>query len=112
MTEKNIKQILDMLDNVHEKLLALPDDMLLRIDPRDNVSLKEGYEFISTYNDDLIQFSRISTSLKQTIEQQFSLSSEPSLHLLYQYFKKLKPIFARYAVSKQKWHFTIRFKKI
>lgn len=76
MTKTNIKQILDLLDDVQEKLLALPDDMLLQIDPRDNESLKEGTEFISVYNDDLFEFSKVSEKLKKTIEKQFSIVPE------------------------------------
>ena len=76
MTDRNIKQILDTLDYIQEKLLALPDDMLLQIDPRDNESLKEGYEFITAYNEDLNKFSCSTSRLKKKIEHHFSIKSE------------------------------------
>ena len=47
MTNKNkINSILDMMDDLQEKLLALPDDMLLSIDPHDNESIDEGAGFL------------------------------------------------------------------
>ncbi len=76
MSENEIKRILDMMDETLEKLLALPDDMLLSIDPRDNESLKEGCEFISTFNDDLDAYSKLSQNLKKRIEKQFAVNSE------------------------------------
>ena len=54
MTNKDkIKTMLDSLNDIQEQLLALPDDMLLSIDPRDNESIEEGAEFIKTYNNRL-----------------------------------------------------------
>lgn len=76
MSDNNIKQILDMLDNVQEKLLALPDDMLLEIDARDNESLKDGVDFIMDYNDDLNEFSRLAVELKRRIEHHFTINAE------------------------------------
>jgi len=76
MSENEIKRILDMMDETLEKLLALPDDMLLSIDPRDNESLKEGCEFISAFNDDLDAYSKLSQTLKKRIEKQFAVNSE------------------------------------
>lgn len=76
MSENEIKRILDMMDETLEKLLALPDDMHLNIDPRDNTSLKEGYEFISAFNDDLDAYSKLTQNLKKRIEKHFTVNSE------------------------------------
>lgn len=76
MSENEIKRILDMMDETLEKLLALPDDMLLSIDPRDNLSLKEGYEFISAFNDDLDAYSKLAQNLTKRIEKHFTVNSE------------------------------------
>lgn len=42
MTNQNkISSILDMMNDLQENLLALPDDMLLSVDPRDNEFLEK-----------------------------------------------------------------------
>jgi hypothetical protein len=76
MSENEIKRILDMMDETLEKLLALPDDMLLSIDPRDNESIKEGCEFILAFNNDLAAYSKLTQNLKKRIEKQFAVNSE------------------------------------
>ncbi|NMA46113.1 MAG: hypothetical protein GX945_06085 [Lentisphaerae bacterium] len=66
--EAKIKSILDTLNEVNEELLALPDDMLLSIDPRDNESISTRSAFMQEYNVQLEDFSagitRITTLLK------------------------------------------------
>ena len=76
MNRKNIKLIVDTLDDILEKLLSLPDDMLLQIDPRDNESLRIGYEFISGYNNELNEFSQITAKIKDRLETHFDFRSE------------------------------------
>lgn len=44
--EAKVKSILDTLNEVGEELLALPDDILLSIDPRDNESISTRSEFL------------------------------------------------------------------
>lgn len=58
MTNQNkINSILDMMNDLQENLLALPDDMLLSVDPRDNESIEEGMQFIKAFNTNLQIFS-------------------------------------------------------
>jgi len=77
MTNKNkINSILDMMDDLQENLLALPDDMLLSIDPRDNESLEEGTCFIKKYNTNLSQFSSASQALAEQIKTHFGVNPE------------------------------------
>ena len=76
MTNDKIKQILDMLNNLQENFLSLPDDMLLNIDPRDNESIDQGAEFIKEYNDTLDQFIRISSQIESQIKNHFGINPE------------------------------------
>ncbi len=76
MTEAKLEMIMDSLDTVQENLLSMPDDLLLRIDPRDNDSLKTGLEFIMEYNSDLQQFSVIADRLRLKINKYFNIRPE------------------------------------
>lgn len=77
MTNKEkIKTMLDTLNDIQEQLLALPDDMLLSIDPRDNESIEEGAEFIKTYNNRLSEFTVCANSVVQHMKAFFEVDPE------------------------------------
>ena len=76
MTQDKIKEILDTLNNLQENLLSLPDDMLLRIDPRDNESVTQGCEFITRFNDSLTRFMESSSTVASQIKSQFGINPE------------------------------------
>jgi hypothetical protein len=76
MTKDKIKDILDTLDTIQEQLLALPEDMLLNIDPRDNESLDNGVAFIKTFNKNLTQFSFSATQLAEQIKTYLKINPE------------------------------------
>lgn len=76
MTKDKIKDILDMIDTLQEQLLSLPDDMLLSIDPRDNVSLDQGLKFIKAYNENLNQFTLSSTKLAEQVKAYLGINPE------------------------------------
>jgi hypothetical protein len=76
MTHSKIKEILDMLNNIQENLLALPDDMLLNIDPRDNESLERGTKFIKEFNDNLNRFTGSANKIADQIKTHFSINPE------------------------------------
>ena len=76
MTHSKIKEILDILNNIQENLLALPDDMLLNIDPRDNESLERGTKFIKEYNQNLDQFIDSSVKIAEQIKSHFAINPE------------------------------------
>lgn len=77
MTNKNkINLILDMMNDLQEKLLALPDDMLLSIDPRDNESLEEGTRFIKEFNTNLSSFSSSAQAMAEQIKTHFGVNPE------------------------------------
>lgn len=76
MTQDKIKEILDTLNNLQENLLALPDDMLLSIDPRDNESIDRGMQFIKTFNENLAQFTNSSVKIAEQIKAHFSINPE------------------------------------
>jgi len=76
MTKDKIKDILDTLDTIHEQLLALPEDMLLNIDPRDNESLDSGVAFIKQFNKNLTQFSSSAKQLAEQIKTYLKINPE------------------------------------
>jgi hypothetical protein len=77
MTQQDkIKLILDMLNNLQENLLSLPDDMWDNIDPRDNESLKPGTQFIIEYNDNLKQYASSSAKIAQMVKAHFGINPE------------------------------------
>lgn len=76
MTQTNIKQILDMLNTLEERLLSLPDDMLLSIDPRDNESIESGAAFIKAFNNNMQQFTQSASKISQQIKQHFGINPE------------------------------------
>ena len=77
MTSKNtIKEMLDSLNDIQEQLLAVPDDMLLSIDPRDNDSLEEGTAFIKTYNNRLSEFTGCVSGIAEHLKTFFGVDPE------------------------------------
>jgi len=76
MTKDKIKDILDTLNTLQEELLSLADDIHLSIDPRNKDSLKQGYEFLTSYNENIDDFSEISTKLEEQIKSHFGVSPE------------------------------------
>jgi hypothetical protein len=76
MTHNQIKEILDRLSTLNEYILALPDDMLLSIDPRDNESLESGLRFIQAYNENAAQFSAAAAAIEEQLKQFFGISPE------------------------------------
>lgn len=74
--QTKLKEILDILNNLQENLLSLPEDMLLNIDPRDNDSLEQGTRFIRAFNDNLDQFMEITTKIAEQIKTHFSINPE------------------------------------
>lgn len=76
MTKDKIKDILDTLDTIQEQLLALPEDMLLNIDPRDNESLDSGVAFIKQFNKNLTQFSSSANQLAEQIKTYLKINPE------------------------------------
>lgn len=79
MTINNIQIMLDQLNEVREKFLSLPDDMLLNIDPRNNESLTTGVNFIKEYNDTLDNFIENAERLTAMVEAHFSIDPEESV---------------------------------
>lgn len=77
MTRKcKIESILDNMNAIQEQLLALPDDMLLSIDPRDNESIEEGAEFIKTYNNRLDAFIACANAVTEGLKVYFDVDPE------------------------------------
>jgi len=76
MTKDKIREILDLMNNLQECLLSLPDDMLLNIDPRDNQSLEEGFAFIKAYNKSLTFYSHCSSEITKQIKGHFAIDPE------------------------------------
>lgn len=76
MTHNKIKQILDNLNTLQEELLALADDIHLGIDPRDNESVKQGYEFLTRYNDNISTFSQAANVIENQIKSYYNVNPE------------------------------------
>lgn len=77
ITGKNrIKALVDSLNHVQEELLALPDEMLRSIDPRDNESLEDGMAFIKDYNNRLSTFSVCARVLSEQLKEYFEVDPE------------------------------------
>lgn len=76
MTHTKIKDLIDQLEQLQEDLMALPDDMLLNIDARDNESIDKGTQFIKSYNENLSGFSEYSARLVRQIKDYFEINPE------------------------------------
>lgn len=76
MTKEKIKEILDTLNTLQEELLSLVDDIHLSIDPRDNESVKQGYEFLSSYNDNINEFLSITNKIEEQVKTHLGISPE------------------------------------
>ena len=76
MTQEKVKEIIDMLNTLNEYLLALPDDMLLNIDPRDNESVQQGLEFIQKFNDNMAVFSQTADKIDRQLQTFFEIEIE------------------------------------
>lgn len=74
--QNKIKNILDSLNKLQEELLALPDDILLGIDPRDNESLNEGYKFLTSYNEHIATFSTNMINVAELLKAYFAIDPE------------------------------------
>lgn len=74
--ETKIKSILDTLNEVGEELLALPEDMLLSIDPRDNESITTRSAFLKDYNIQLEQYSASVTRITTLLKNFFDVDPE------------------------------------
>ena len=76
MTHTKIKDLINQLEQLQEDLMALPDDMLLNIDARDNESIDKGTQFIKSYNENLSGFSEYSAKLVRQIKDYFEINPE------------------------------------
>jgi hypothetical protein len=76
MDNEKIKNIYDSLIDIQEKLLALPDDILLEIDPRDNESLENGIKFLKNYNNNLADYSKATSKITENLRSYFKMNPE------------------------------------
>lgn len=76
MTHTKIKNILDNLNQLEEDLMALPDDIWLSINPRDNESVEKGTAFLKSFNDNLSGFSESSGKISKQIKAHFEINPE------------------------------------
>jgi len=76
MNKEKIKIIYDSLIDVQEKLLALPDDIHLDIDPRDNESLENGVKFLRNYNNNLADFTKAANKISENLRDYFKINPE------------------------------------
>lgn len=76
MNKEKIKMIYDSLIDIHEKLLALPDDIHLDIDPRDNESLENGMKFLRSYNNNLTDFTKATNKISENLRSYFKINPE------------------------------------
>lgn len=76
MTHSKIKQILDNLNQLEEDLIALPDDIWLSINPRDNESVEKGTTFLKSFNDNLYGFSESAGNISRQIKEYFEINPE------------------------------------
>jgi len=76
MNKEKIKIIYDSLVDVQEKLLSLPDDIHLDIDPRDNKSLENGMKFLRNYNNNLADFTKAANKISVNLRNYFKINPE------------------------------------
>jgi len=76
MNKEKIKIIYDSLIDIQEKLLALPDDIHLDIDPRDNESLGNGVKFLRNYNNNLADFTIAANKISENLRNYFKINPE------------------------------------
>ena len=80
MNKEKIKIIYDSLIDVQEKLLSLPDDIHLDIDPRDNESLENGVKFLRNYNNNLADFTKAANKISENLRSYFKINPEDKLY--------------------------------
>jgi len=76
MNKEKIKNIYDSLIDIQEKLLALPDDILLDIDSRDNESLENGFKFLKYFNNNLADFTKATGKITKNLRDYFKMNPE------------------------------------
>ena len=76
MNKEKIKLIYDSLIDIQEKLLSLPDDIHLDIDPRDNESLESGIKFLKSFNNNLIDFTKATNKISENLRNYFKINPE------------------------------------
>jgi len=76
MNKEKIKTIYDSLIDVQEKLLSLPYDIHLDIDPRDNKSLENGMKFLRNYNNNLTDFTKAANKISENLRNYFKINPE------------------------------------
>jgi len=76
MNKDKIKIIYDSLIDIQEKLLSLPDDIHLDIDPRDNESLENGVKFLRNYNNNLTDFTKATNKISENLRSYFKINPE------------------------------------
>lgn len=76
MADNKIKGMLDMLNVLKEQFLSLPEDMLLQINPNNNQSLEEGFDFIKSFNQNLEQFNLYGNKIEDLIKIYFNINPE------------------------------------
>ncbi len=76
MNKDKIKIIYDSLIDIQEKLLSLPDDIHLDIDPRDNESLENGMKFLRSYNNNLADFTKTTNKISENLRNYFKINPE------------------------------------
>lgn len=74
--DERIKSILENLEQVNEDLLALSDDIWLSIDHNDTEAMSEGVKFKTSYNNKLTEFSKLSDSISNLVEEFTGTSPE------------------------------------
>jgi hypothetical protein len=76
MNKEKIKNIYDSLIDIQEKLLSLPDDILLEIDSRDNESLENGIKFLKKFNNNLEDFTKATSNISENLRDYFKMNPE------------------------------------
>ena len=76
MNKEKIKNIYDSLIDIQEKLLSLPDDILLDIDSRDNESLENGIKFLKKFNNNLEDFTKATSNISENLRDYFKMNPE------------------------------------
>jgi hypothetical protein len=76
MNQEKIKNIYDSLIDIQEKLLALPDDIHLDINPRDNESVESGMKFLKNFNNNLIDFTNATNKITKNLREYFKINPE------------------------------------
>ncbi len=76
MDKEKIKMIYDSLMDIQEKLLSLPDDIHLDMDPRDNESLESGMKFLKSFNNNLADFIKATNKITENLRDYFEINPE------------------------------------